>query len=377
MYRNNLLINIFKGIPMNRLLIIIISFTFLAASTWQDIQSSVETQTSLNIQPGSLEHSVIEFNIDGFHLIPVITPEGEMHLARLEDGASLLEAGSPNIHKFARSIIIPDDKKMAIRIVSSNYVEYEHILIAPSKGNLSRLIDPADVDYEFGPVYQRDKFFPGDLVGVEDPYILRDLRGQSVVFYPFQYNPVQQILRVYKNIEVEVYAAGPGQINILNRTSFEPVYSQEFLNIYNNHFQNYTNDTRFDYLVDHGNMLVISYGSFMETVQPLVDWKNRKGVPTEMVNISDIGSSSSSVSSYVENYYTENGLTFLLLIGDIAQIPSPSVSGSASDMSYGCISGNDYYAEVIVGRLSGSTPSQIATQVERSIEYERYPQSGV
>ena len=46
-------------------------------------------------------------------------------------------------------------------------------------------------------------------------------------------------------------------------------------------------------------------------------------------------------------------------------------------MSYGCISGNDFYAEVIVGRFSGSTPAQIATQVERSIEYERYPQTGV
>ncbi len=69
-------------------------------------------------------------------------------------------------------------------------------------------------------------------------------------------------------------------------------------------------------------------------------------------------------------------LIFLLLVGDIAQMPSPSVSGSSSDMSYGCISGNDFYAEVIVGRFSGSTPSQIATQVERSIEYEREPQSG-
>jgi len=362
---------------MKKLLISIISFTFLTASTWQNIQSSVETQTNLDVQSGNLERNVVEFNIDGFHLISVQTPEGEMYLARLEDGASLLRAGSPDMHKYARSIVIPDDRQMAIKVLSSDFVDYENILIAPSKGNLSRLIDHSDVEYEFGPVYQQDKFFPGDLVGLEDPYILRDVRGQSVVFYPFQYNPIQKVLRVYKTIEVEVYAAGLGQINVLSRASTQPVYSKEYLNIYDNHFINYSNDTRFDYLVDHGNMLVISYGSFMETVQPLVDWKNRKGIPTEMVNISDIGSSSSTVESYVENYYNDNGLTFLLLVGDIAQIPSPSVSGSSSDMSYGCIAGNDFYAEVIVGRFSGSTPSHIATQVERSIEYERYPQSGV
>ena len=99
---------------MNKLLISIISLTFLTGSTWQNIQSAVETQTKLNIQSGSLEHSIVEFNINGFHLIPIQTPEGEMYLARLEDGASLLHAGSPDMHKYARSIVIPDDKQMAI-----------------------------------------------------------------------------------------------------------------------------------------------------------------------------------------------------------------------------------------------------------------------
>ena len=270
----------------------------IAASTWQNIQSMTQTQTNLNVQSDGIERSVVEFNIDGYHLVPVETPEGKMYLARLSDGASLLEAGSPDMHKFARSIVIPDDKKMAIKVSSSDFVDYENIFIAPSKGNLSRKINPANLAFEFGPVYQKDEFFPGDLVGLEDPYILRDVRGQSIVFYPFQYNPVQKILRVYNNIEIEVYATVPGSINIFNRTSTQSVYPKEFLNIYENHFINYTNDTRFDYLVDHGNMLVISYGGFMGTMQPLVDWKNRKGIPTEMVNVSEVGSNSTSIANF-------------------------------------------------------------------------------
>ncbi len=115
----------------------------------------------------------------------------------------------------------------------------------------------------------------------------------------------------------------------------------------------------------------------METLQPHLDWKNKKGIRTEMINVSDIGANASSISSYVESYYNSEGLTFLLLVGDIAQIPSTLVSGSASDVSYGCIDGNDFYPEVIVGRLSGNTPTQIATQVERAITYERYPQLNV
>ena len=111
-------------------------------------------------------------------------------------------------------------------------------------------------------------------------------------------------------------------------------------------------------------------------MQPFVEWKNKKGIPTEIVDVATIGTNSTNIESYVSDYYYDNGLTFLLLVGDIAQIPSPSVGGSSSDVSYGCIAGNDFYPEVIVGRFSGSNPAHIITQVERSVEYERYPQNG-
>ena len=64
-------------------------------------------------------------------------------------------------------------------------------------------------------------------------------------------------------------------------------------------------------------------------------------------------------------------MTFVLLVGDYAQVTSPLYSGSASDPSYGFITGNDVYAEVIVGRFSGSTPIHIQTQVQRSLDYEK------
>ena len=113
---------------MKKLLFSIASLTLLTASTWQNIQSSTETQTNLDVQTGSLEQSIVKFNIDGFHLIPVQTSEGEMYIARLEDGASLLHAGSPDMHKYARSIVIPDDRQMAIKVLSFEFVDYENIL---------------------------------------------------------------------------------------------------------------------------------------------------------------------------------------------------------------------------------------------------------
>ena len=40
----------------------------------------------------------------------------------------------------------------------------------------------------------------------------------------------------------------------------------------------------------------------------------------KIINVSDIGTSSTAISSFVEEYYYSNGLTFLLLVGDIARL---------------------------------------------------------
>ena len=113
---------------MRNILIILFSLTFGIASSWQGINSTTASKSKIEVTSSNVETTNIQFNIDGFHLIPVDTPGGEMYLARLEDGASLLEAGSPDMHKYARSIVIPDNKQMTVKVISSDYIEYKNIL---------------------------------------------------------------------------------------------------------------------------------------------------------------------------------------------------------------------------------------------------------
>ncbi len=352
--------------------LIIQTALIFGVDSWNGFSSESPTKSHVNVVSSNIDRTVLEFEIDGFHLKTIQSKTGNIAIPQLEDGASMLIESAPDMHTFSKSIIIPDNKKMVATVLDSRYEEFENINIPPSKGNLNRLTDPNEVEFSFGDVYENDRFFPGSVIELNAPYILRDLRGQTVSFQPFQYNPITKVLRVFKYIKVTIESQGLDHRNIIENSERE-IIAKEFENMYQNHFVNFENDTRFDYLVDHGNMLIISYGSFLETMHPLVDWKLKKGIPTELIDINEIGGTSSAIESFVEDYYNTNGLTFLLLVGDIAQIPSPSVSGSASDVSYGCIEGNDYYPEVIVGRFSGSIPSHIETQVERSIEYERNP----
>ena len=36
-------------------------------------------------------------------------------------------------------------------------------------------------------------------------------------------------------------------------------------------------------------MLVICHGDFLDEMQPFVDWKNYKGIPTDIVDVDSVG----------------------------------------------------------------------------------------
>ena len=107
----------------------------------------------------------------------------------------------------------------------------------------------------------------------------------------------------------------------------------------------------------------------------VVEWKNQKGLKTTLVPKAQAGSNASNIKNYVQSFYNSNDLTYLLLVGDINQIPSRVTGGGwssgESDPWYSYISGNDSYPEFFVGRFSAENLVHVETQVERSIEYER------
>ncbi|MBP6976918.1 MAG: T9SS type A sorting domain-containing protein [Lentimicrobiaceae bacterium] len=339
---------------------------------WMSIRSTQHAPARSQLLESTLERSIINFQFDGFFLDVANTPKGPAMVVSLDEGTPILESGSPDLPKLTSSVIIPDLARMDIRVIHSAYTDFHDIFIAPSKGNLTRDIDPESVPYVFGKTYSQNEFFPGTLAQLQTPYILRDYRGQTIIVFPFQYNPVSRTLRVYNSITIEIKQLDEEGINPLIRHKETDRVDVEFNRIYERHFMN-LQQVRYTPVEEQGNMLVICYGDFMDEMEPFVEWKQLMGIPIEMVDVAAIGNAS-QIKTYVEDYYTTNGLTFLLLVGDAGQVPTHPYGGvPASDNSYGFILGDDSYAEVFVGRFSAETPDQVTTQVERVINYEKNP----
>ena len=336
----------------------IVALLFFVLSTLK-----AQEQSALRLASSTGNSLSIQFESPDFEFIEVKTPKGIMNVPLMQGASSMLIEGAPDLQKYACSYIIPEGADPSIEILNSTYKDYK-VEIAPSKGNLMRNVSPTKVSYSFGKQYDKDEFFPSEIYEAQTPHTIRDVEGQVLWIYPFQYNPVKKVLRVYDSMEFEIQF----ESSIKHPRTMDP----QFELIYQNLFINYNKTQRSSVNSEDGGMLIIAYNDFIEPMQDFMDWKTQKGISNEIVDVATIGGQD-EIKAYIADYYNSHDLTYVLLVGDHEHVPAYLASAGYSDNYYGYIEGDDSYPEVFVGRFSAEDKSQVTTQVNRVIKYEKTP----
>ena len=362
-------------------------FSFMGfAQEWHGITSDSPKSMKKTLISSTDNEIVVEVNLDGFYTQSVTTPNGKQVVVSVSKMATELEAGAPQLPYDVIPVMIGDMAEMNVSVINSNYVDYENVEVAPSKGNISRQVNPEDVDYTYGDMYQQNAFWPAAQATLDAPYIIRDFRGQNIVVRPFAYNPVTKTLRVYTNMTIAMTKVSDNGENQKaarksNTIKVDPeqkaMYSQRFIN-FEKSGAKYTFDE------DFGELLIICADNYMTNLQPLVEWKNKSGRPTTLVSVSTAGGNNiESIKNYVSSFYNDpaHNLEFLLLVGEYSDItPKNYGSGSGgtcySDNYLGKLEGNDDYLEVLVGRFSVENAADADLQVSKTIYYERDVMAG-
>ena len=360
------------------LLVMLTVVTF--GQQWVAIKSNTPSTFQTSLVSSSESQITVNLQVPGFYTFEVNTPRGEANIISVPKTVSTADAGEPNLPMIAVPAIVGDRQHYSIRVVDAQYADFP-MEVAPSKGDFPRTINPADVPYTYGEAYSTDAFFPAQNVGLYEPYIMRDFRGQNMVIYPFAYNPISKTLRVYYNMTVEMYSDGLSSENVLDRRSNEVRMDPEIQAMYGNHFINFNEGlSKYTPLVETGELLIICHDAFMNAMQPFVNWKKQIGRPTTIVGTSTTGTTSNAIKSYIQNQFTaNNNISHVLLVGDVAQIPGNSYTAGSgwnnysgkSDNMYGQVVGNDLYNDIIVGRFSAENETHVTTQVNKIIHYER------
>lgn len=359
--------------------IIIIALNFLVMSLfsqkWVDLGSLQPAAPKAVLLSSMTGETTVDFTLEGYTINKVTTSRGEQIVITVPKMASMLVEGAPDLPMFAIPVMIGDRAEMAVQVDKAQYVDVQDVEIAPSKGNFSREIKPEDVPYRYGDAYEKDVFYPGFQAQLDEPYILRDFRGQNILVYPFAYNPISKTLRVYTQLTLTMRQVGEkGSNPKLGRRSNMKL-SPETEAMYSHRFINYkAGAAKYSFVSDEGEMMVICPEQYMEAMQPFVQWKNESGRPTTMYSLAEVGGNDAQqIKEFVLQHYQnpDENLTYLLLVGDYADITPYSLGGGRSDIWFGQLEGNDYYPEVFVGRFSAESVAHVESQVAKVLYYER------
>ena len=323
----------------------------------------------------------VEVNVNGYIENSVITPNGDAVVIINKKMMNIAQAGEPDVPSIVIPAVIGDDALMSVEVVDAQYVDYENVEVAPSKGDFPRSVNPEDVPYTYGAMYQQDSFYPAQMAKLDLPYIHRDVRAQNMMVTPYLYNAVTKTLRVYTHFTLRMVKVGKDDRNVIANRAKSMSLDPEFAKIYESRYINYTESmAKYTPVAENGELLVICHDAFMTAMEPFVAWKKQIGRPTTMVGTTTTGTTAAAIKSYLQTYYASHpNLTDILLVGDVAQIPGVYVSAGSGwsgysgygDLPYGQLAGSDEYNEVLVGRFCCETAAQVTNHVNKVLNYER------
>ena len=210
--------------------------------------------------------------------------------------------------------------------------------------------------------------------------ILGTLRGVRIALLqvnPVQYNPVENTIRIFNDIDVEILInGGSAELeNDIRRKTFSPYFEPIFSTLSNPYtkdiYEEQTDLTKYPV-----GMVVVSHRSFEEKLQPFIQWKTEKGFSLEVAYTDEIGETAADIKSYISSAYSTGEIapTFLVLVGDVDKVPASATgtkTGRATDLYYASVDG-DQFPEMYYGRLSAQTPEELENIVSKILYYEKY-----
>jgi hypothetical protein len=322
-------------------------------------------------QPQSGTHQ-LEFSTGDFG-VANITLQGMTYSKISYEGKVVTEKkGFAELPYLNASVMLDPYKNVSLEVIPGAYEDIDlSYPLVPSRGVIYRDQDPATVPYAIDPRSETDTWYPVALAENTEPFILRDIRGTSVYVYPFMYNAARQVLRVYYSITVKLVENNTVALNPLPKLPAKIV--REMDGIYNSVFINYSSLNRDNLTIgEFGDIHVIVTSRDETAIQPYIQWKREKGYN---VSVEVVPTGTTVNANAQAAYDNNNNILYVLLVGDWADLQcTTSGSGRPMDPQVGTVVGTDDFADIAVGRFSANSPSDVTVQVNKTINYEKFPQ---
>ncbi|MCF7858646.1 MAG: T9SS type A sorting domain-containing protein [Candidatus Cloacimonetes bacterium] len=224
-------------------------------------------------------------------------------------------------------------------------------------------------------VYTRDEWFPKNIINIGKPAIMREIRFSQITISPIQYNPARNEIRLIKDIEFE--------FTIENSDTRNPLIVQPVNSIFTKLTSEKIFGTSANRTFQGGSYLFIAPDNAAAVLQPLLRWKEKLGFNTKLALLSETGSTADEIKAYLQDAYDSWDIPpeFVVLVGDVSgnyQCPAFYVEGylspwNVTDHNYTLLAGDDYFPDILLGRISVQSQSELQTIISKIINYEQNP----
>jgi hypothetical protein len=346
----------------------IIAFLLLSSLCWAEwipLNSFNSSGEQISVLNQTSEAIILEVSIPGFET-EEITEQGITYqrISLWNYNSSTLDIGKPEIPSITANIGIPENADVSYEILNTEAETFTNYKIYPFQEPTTDYSTNHEFFVDKG-FYTKNVNYPASLVKLSKQKTWRDITLSNLTVYPFQYNPAKQELTVFKKMVIKMYTKGGDRVTKNIPRRFNAMYKNGVLN-YEWMPVTTTRDADINYLA-------IIYDSYINAAAPLTDWYHKKGITIDVVPSSTAGSNSSAIKSYITNHYNTYNTEYVLFIGDVAQIPTYTGYGTASDAWYSFISGGDLYAELAIGRLSASSTGEVTDLINKVLKYDKDP----
>ena len=347
----------------------------------------LHAQGNYMINESNFQKVRISFSFENLQSMEMNTEKGIFSRIFLEGCGKSNNFGEPELPIAVNLLEIPFYEDFVLNVYGKDCVIYNartlgiNFPVYPAQPPVSKSHEGPVEFIQNNNTYKTDAFYNLSLAQFERVGFMRNVNLGQLYVSPVQYNPVSQEFKMYKSIDVEIVFKQTDIVKteIIKELHKSPLFTSS--NVINNEKNN---GLQRNVKVGFSNVpikyLIVAHSMFRGVLDEFIAWKKRKGFIVEVgyTDQENVGITTSSIAAYIKSHYdnatqTNPAPTFVLLVGDVQQIPAFTgiTEFHPTDLYYFTWEGG-YIPCCYYGRFSAQNITQLTPQIEKTLQYEQY-----
>lgn len=321
-------------------------------------------------------------SIDKLHFYDAETPKGNFTVLYSPEFYFGGAYGAPQLPIYTKIVQIPFGADFRVEVKGYDSKVYNLAdhgvsnLIFPRQPSAPK--DGSEVPFVYEKSSYISKGYNGlQLASFEEIGTMRHMRLALLTIAPVKYNPVENRIVVYNNIDIDVVLTGADVEK--TRNAHENLWSPAFASVES--MIETPASLKFGKRNTKEGYVIVADPAFKDAIAPFAAMKAEKGFKVQVAYTDQFGAGTEMrepLKAYLHNLYNNPTAdmpapSYVLFVGDHNNLPafSGQTNSHITDLYYAAVTPGDFLPDMLTGRFSAQNLEQLMPQIEKTMEYEK------